>query len=69
VLHDNAPGPDAAPTERITGTAITALQEASEAFGIARLEQANSYAIHGGRVTIMPKDMNLAKLFSASTSK
>ena len=41
--------------------AIEALQEASEAYLIGLLEDTNLCAIHAKRVTIMPKDMQLAR--------
>lgn len=43
------------------GSAILALQEASEAHLVALFEDSNLCAIHGKRVTIMPKDMQLAR--------
>lgn len=46
---------------RWQGTAILALQEAAEAHLVALFEDANLCAIHGKRVTIMPKDMHLAR--------
>lgn len=42
-------------------SAILALQEASEAHLIGLFEDCNLCAIHGKRVTIMPKDMQLAR--------
>lgn len=42
-------------------SAIGALQEASEAFLIQLFEDANLCAIHGKRVTIMIKDVQLAR--------
>jgi histone H3-like centromeric protein A len=41
--------------------AIMALQEAAEAFMVHLFEDTNLCAIHAGRVTIMPKDMQLAR--------
>jgi histone H3 len=46
---------------RWQGTALLALQEASEAHLVALFEDANLCAIHGKRVTIMPKDLHLAR--------
>jgi len=46
---------------RWQGTAILALQEASEAHLVGLFEDANLCALHGKRVTIMPKDMQLAR--------
>jgi histone H3 len=40
--------------------AILALQEASEAYLVGLYEDTNLCAIHAKRVTIMPKDMQLA---------
>jgi histone H3 len=42
-------------------TAVLALQEASEAYLIGLFEDTNLCAIHAKRVTIMPKDMMLAR--------
>ena len=42
-------------------TAILALQEASEAYLVGLLEDTNLCAIHAKRVTIMPKDIQLAR--------
>ncbi|KAM0338126.1 hypothetical protein ACHAPU_011436 [Fusarium lateritium] len=41
--------------------AIMALQEAAEAFMVHLFEDTKLCAIHAGRVTIMPKDMQLAR--------
>ena len=46
---------------RFEGNAFLALQEASEAVLIRVMEDANLCAIHAGRVTIMPKDIQLAR--------
>jgi histone H3 len=48
-------------TLRWQGTAILALQEAAEAHLVGIFEDTNQCAIHGKRVTIMPKDMQLAR--------
>lgn len=45
---------------RFQSTALLALQEASEAYLVGLFEDTNLCAIHGRRVTIMPKDMRLA---------
>jgi histone H3 len=42
-------------------TAVLALQEASEAYLIGLFEDTNLCAIHAKRVTIMPKDIQLAR--------
>lgn len=41
--------------------ALLCLQEASEAFLVGLFQDANLCAIHANRVTIMPKDMRLAR--------
>ena len=46
---------------RFTPDAITALQEASEAYLVGLFEDVNLCAIHTKRVTIMPKDVQLAR--------
>lgn len=46
---------------RWQGTALLALQEASEAHLVQLFEDANSCAIHGKRITIMPRDLHLAR--------
>jgi len=46
---------------RFQSTAVLALQEASEAYLIGLLEDTNLCAIHAKRVTIMPRDMLLAR--------
>ena len=47
--------------KRFQTTAVDALQEASEHYLVNLLEEANVCAIHAKRVTIMPKDMRLAR--------
>ena len=47
------------PELRFQSTAILALQEAVESFLVNMFQQVNLAAIHGGRVTIQPKDMKL----------
>lgn len=46
---------------RFHGTAVLALQEASEAYLVSLFEDTNLAAIHAKRVTIMPKDMQLSR--------
>lgn len=46
---------------RWQSTAILALQEAAEAHLVGLFEDCNLCAVHGKRVTIMPKDMHLAR--------
>jgi len=48
------------PDLRFQSTAILALQEAAETFIVEQMENTNLCAIHAKRVTIMPKDMQLA---------
>ncbi|KAI5181395.1 histone H3 [Nematocida sp. AWRm80] len=45
---------------RFQGSALASLQEATEAFIISIFEDANDCAIHGRRVTVMPRDIQLA---------
>ena len=46
---------------RFQSSAIAALQEASEAYLVGLFEDTNLCAIHAKRVTIMPKDIQLAR--------
>jgi histone H3 len=46
---------------RFQSNAVGALQEASEAYLVALFEDTNLCAIHAKRVTIMPKDIQLAR--------
>jgi histone H3 len=46
---------------RFQSTAILALQEAAEAYLVSLFEDTNLVAIHAKRVTIMPKDIQLAR--------
>lgn len=46
---------------RFQSTALGALQEAAEAHLVSVFEDSNLCAIHGKRVTIMPKDIQLAR--------
>ncbi len=46
---------------RFQGAAILSLQEATEAYLVGLFEDCNLLAIHAKRVTIMPKDIQLAK--------
>lgn len=50
-----------APGMRYQAAAIAALQEAAEAYLVGLFEDTNMCAIHAKRVTIMPKDMLLAR--------
>ena len=46
---------------RITSNALLAIQEAAEAYLVGLFHDTNLCAIHAKRVTIMPKDMQLAR--------
>jgi len=46
---------------RFQGAAVLALQEASEAYLVGLFEDTNLCAIHAKRVTIQPKDIQLAR--------
>ena len=61
VLQDlNQPGFRRHDVERFRSTSLLAMQESVEAFSVGLFEDANLCAIHTRRVTIMPKDMQLA---------
>lgn len=46
---------------RFQATAISALQEAAEAYLVSLFEDTNLCALHANRVTITPKDLQLAR--------
>lgn len=46
---------------RFQASAVAALQEASESYLVGLFEDTNLCAIHAKRVTIMPRDMQLAR--------
>ena len=46
---------------RFQSSAVEALQEAAEAYLVSLFEDTNLCAIHAKRVTIMPKDITLAR--------
>ena len=46
---------------RFQSSVVSALQEAAEAYLVGLFEDTNLCAIHAKRVTIMPKDIQLAK--------
>ena len=46
---------------RFQSSAIAALQEAAEAYLVELFEDTNKCTIHAKRVTILPKDMQLAR--------
>ena len=48
-------------TFRLQPMAVLAIQEASEAYLTGLFDDTNLCAIHGKRVTIMPKDLHLAR--------
>ena len=52
---------DCKPDCRVQSAAVGALQEAAEAYLVGLFEDTNLCAIHAKRVTIMPKDMQLAR--------
>ncbi|EIE24043.1 histone-fold-containing protein [Coccomyxa subellipsoidea C-169] len=54
------------PDARWQLSALLALQEATESYLVSKFEDAQTAAIHGKRVTIMPKDMQLALRLAAS---
>ena len=47
--------------QRIQAVAIKGLQEAAEAYLVGLFEDSNLCAIHARRVTIMPRDVQLAR--------
>ena len=46
---------------KLQSSAVLALQEAGEAFIVGLMEQPNLCAIHAKWVTIMPRDIELAR--------
>ena len=54
---------------RFQGSAVLALQEASEAHLVGLFEDTNLCAMHAKRVTIMPKDMQLARRLRRDDTK
>ena len=46
---------------RVAESAIRALHQASEAYLVGLLEDANLLAIHAKRVTVQPRDIQLAR--------
>ena len=54
---------------RFQSTAVLALQEAAEAYLVGIFEDTNLCAIHAKRVTIMPKDIQLARRIRGEQSK
>lgn len=56
------------PEMRFQSVAVAALQEACEAYLTGLFEDTNMCAIHAGRVTIMSKDMHLARRIRGETA-
>lgn len=54
---------------RFQSTAVQALQEASESYLVGLFEDTNLCAIHAKRVTIQPRDMQLARRIRGSASQ
>ena len=54
---------------RVQAAAIVALQEASEDYLVKLMEDTNICAIHARRVTILPKDMQLARRLRGETNR
>ncbi|XP_036722183.1 histone H3-like centromeric protein CSE4 [Balaenoptera musculus] len=54
---------------RFQSSAVMALQEASEAYLVGLFEDTNLCAIHAKRVTIMPKDIQLARRIRGERSR
>ena len=48
---------------RFQSTAVLALQEASEAYMVGMFEDTNLAALHAKHVTILPRDLALARRF------
>ena len=54
---------------RMQASALAALQEASEDYLVRLMEDTNICAIHARRVTILPKDMQLARRLRGETPR
>jgi histone H3 len=54
---------------RFQSAAINALQEAAEAYLVGLFEETNLCAIHAKRVTIQPRDMQLARRLRGEESR
>jgi histone H3 len=50
------------------GSALLALQEATEAYLVGLMEDSQLCAVHAKRITVMPKDMHLAKRIRGEAS-
>ena len=55
--------------KRFQSPAVLALQEAAEAYLVGLFEDTNLCAIHAKRVTIMPKDIQLARRIRGESSQ
>ena len=55
------------PSVRFQGTAVMALQEAAEAYLVSFFEDGNLCTIHAKRVTLVSKDLQLAKRIRGKT--
>lgn len=64
LIEDGMPGE----TIRFQSQALLAMQEATEAYMIGLFEDTNLCAIHAKRVTIMAKDMQLARRLRGETT-
>ena len=53
---------------RMQPSALQAIQEATEAYIVEMLKDANLCCIHGRRVTLMPKDLKLARMLRGERS-
>ena len=54
---------------RLQSHALEALREASEAYLVDLFDDTNLCALHAKRITIMPKDMQLARRIRGETSR
>jgi histone H3 len=59
---------DFKPDLKFQSVALQALQEAAEAYLVSLFEDTNLCAIHAKRVTIMVKDMQLARRLRGSSA-
>eukprot|EP01120_Amphizonella_sp_Union-15-10_P017065 TRINITY_DN934_c0_g1_i1.p1 TRINITY_DN934_c0_g1~~TRINITY_DN934_c0_g1_i1.p1 ORF type:complete len:134 (-),score=12.38 TRINITY_DN934_c0_g1_i1:134-535(-) len=53
---------------RFQSAAVAALREAAESYVVGIFEDSNLCAIHARRITLMPKDMQLARRIRGETS-
>jgi histone H3 len=60
---------DLNPELRIQSQALLALQESAETYLVGLFEDTNLCAIHAKRITIMPKDIQLARRIRGEISK